>query len=304
MVVITIVIFSLLITALLVWALMRMTRGSSDIPKPTGGNGQPKSVQSLVEPFLKRALLIKGTSTSSTSYFGGQPPKGVPFTWPENKGRPLSFLACIDLQQLPAVLDWLPKTGKLLFFYDLEEQPWGFDPADQGGWEVIHATGRLDAEEQQESSLPNIKPGSLMNTKSIGFVPAHLPPTYEDEVISSLKLTDIEETNLMEWRTSLLGEGPLHLMGGYPDNIQTPQMALQCQMVTEGLYCGDSTYDNNPQNEELSRKAKDWQLLLQMDSDEDLGVMWGDGGSLYFWIRAEDARQGCFNKAWLILQSH
>ena len=48
--------------------------------------------------------------------------------------------------------------------------------------------------------------------------------------------------------------------------------------------------------------AKDWRLLLQMDSDDDLDVMWGDAGILYFWIQADEARRGDFSNAWMILQ--
>ncbi len=35
-------------------------------------------------------------------------------------------------------MDWLPRIGLLLFFYDMETEPWGFDPEDRGGWSVIH----------------------------------------------------------------------------------------------------------------------------------------------------------------------
>jgi uncharacterized protein YwqG len=43
-------------------------------------------------------------------------------------------------------------------------------------------------------------------------------------------------------------------------------------------------------------------LLLQLDTDDDAGMMWCDVGSLYFWIREQDARAGDFSKIWMILQ--
>lgn len=41
---------------------------------------------------------------------------------------------------------------------------------------------------------------------------------------------------------------------------------------------------------------------MQVDSDDDLGVMWGDAGMLYFWVEESAARAGDFSNAWVILQ--
>ena len=48
----------------------------------------------------------------------------------------------------------------------------------------------------------------------------------------------------------------------------------------------------------------EWRLLLQVDSDDDAGMMWCDVGQLYFWVREVDARAGDFSRTWTILQSH
>lgn len=300
----SIVLIIVLLAALIAWIVYRKPLSGSKTTTSSMVNERPRPVQSLVESFLKPSILIKSTLTNTASYLGGQPPQFPAFKWPEHKGRPMGFLACIDLSQLPDALDWLPKAGKLLFFYDMEEQPWGFDPSDRGGWFVIHVTGTLETDGPMATVPPNLNPEHLLKSKRIRFVTANLPPTWEDDALSSLNLTDAEENTLMEWRSSLCGEGPLHLMGGYPDPVQTAQMALECQLVSNGLYCGDATGYQDPRAKQLADSAKDWQLLLQMDSDDDLGVMWGDVGSIYFWIRADDAKQGHFDRAWLILQSH
>lgn len=300
-----VIVFSIaLLAALLVWMIYR--KGPSDLKAMTTStsDGQPRPVQDLVEPLLKPSILIKTTLTNSASYLGGTPPLFPAFKWPEHKGRPMGFLACIDLSQLPDALDWLPKTGKLLFFYDMEEQPWGFDPNDRGGWSVIHVTEPLETKALKAAAPPNFNPEHLLKSKSIRFVMANLPPTWEETALSPLNLTEVENEALMEWRSTLSGEGPLHLMGGYPNPIQNAEMALECQLVSNGLYCGDPTGYQDPRAKQLAESAKDWQLLLQMDSDDDLGVMWGDVGSIYFWIRADDAKQGHFDRAWLISQSH
>lgn len=71
------------------------------------------------------------------------------------------------------------------------------------------------------------------------------------------------------------------------------------------LHGGKSFANEDPSDaelKELSEGAKDWRLLLQFDSDDDLKVMWGDAGIIYFWIREQDARAGRFERAWVVLQ--
>jgi uncharacterized protein YwqG len=46
----------------------------------------------------------------------------------------------------------------------------------------------------------------------------------------------------------------------------------------------------------------DWHLLLQVDSEQAAGMMWGDVGRLYYWIRSKDLKAGNFDNVWLVLQ--
>jgi hypothetical protein len=45
------------------------------------------------------------------------------------------------------------------------------------------------------------------------------------------------------------------------------------------------------------RERASWRLLLQIDSDDDLGLRWGDCGVLYFGMRADDLRAERFERA-------
>ncbi len=45
-----------------------------------------------------------------------------------------------------------------------------------------------------------------------------------------------------------------------------------------------------------------WVTLLQIDTDDDLGVMWGDVGLIYYMIREQDLRALKFDQHWLVLQ--
>jgi uncharacterized protein YwqG len=54
----------------------------------------------------------------------------------------------------------------------------------------------------------------------------------------------------------------------------------------------------------LRTGAADWRLILQLDTDERAGWMWGDGGKIYVWMREQDVRARRFDRCWTILQSY
>jgi uncharacterized protein YwqG len=52
-----------------------------------------------------------------------------------------------------------------------------------------------------------------------------------------------------------------------------------------------------------SKGMSDWQLLLQVDSDEHAEMRWATAGMVYYWIKLADLRAGRFDETWLVLQS-
>jgi uncharacterized protein YwqG len=79
-------------------------------------------------------------------------------------------------------------------------------------------------------------------------------------------------------------------------------MELECQLASNGLYCGDTTGYSDPRAGELASGASEWKLLFQIDSDDALDFMWGDSGRLYYWVLKDEAQRGDFANAWLVLQ--
>lgn len=77
-------------------------------------------------------------------------------------------------------------------------------------------------------------------------------------------------------------------------------MEEQCQGVMRGLNLEGADL----KTEEHVSSTAEWGLLLQVDTDNDAGMMWGDTGMLYFWIREQDARAHDFSKVWMILQCY
>lgn len=252
------------------------------------------------------ALLMRKCSDRTGIFFGGKPPKVADFTWPTRDGRVLTFLACVDCAGFPASEDlaWLPRTGCLLFFYDTKEEPWGFDPKDRGGCKVIHLdAGRVDLSTTMDPP-GNLAEALLPKKVCMGFTLRQLPPDPQSREMDAADLSIDEGDAFYEYRTSLYENHPRHQVGGYPYAVQSADMDVECQLVTNGLYCGDPSGYNDPRAAKLKPGAKDWSLLLQMDSDDDLGVMWGDCGTLYFWVRREEAKQLNFDNAWVILQCY
>ena len=66
---------------------------------------------------------------------------------------------------------------------------------------------------------------------------------------------------------------PAHHLFGYPSPGGN-DMDLECQLVSNGLYCGNASGYNNPQAKQLRAGRSDWILLLQLDTDDDAGMMW------------------------------
>ena len=263
-------------------------------------------VAEVVAPLRKTTVVLRASETKSASYLGGRPPAFPGLQWPDKDGRPLGFLACIDLSQVGAI-DWLPRAGLLLFFYDLDKQPWGFDPKDGGGWAVIHLVDSTEV--TGVAAFPaGLEADWRLPRRDITFRVASIPPPWELAPLDSPDHTDEQAERLWnaldDLREAQYGPGPKHQIGGYPKPIQGAEMELECQLASNGIYVGDPSGYQDPRVAALREGAKDWRLLLQVDSDDDLNVMWGDVGMIYFWVREQDARRGDFTKTWLILQCH
>jgi uncharacterized protein YwqG len=94
-----------------------------------------------------------------------------------------------------------------------------------------------------------------------------------------------------------------HQLLGHPDPIQG-DMQIECQLVSHGLHAGVRFQDDATDWQDLAVGAEDWQLLLQLDSDDCSDMMWGDCGRLYFWIRHDDLVTRSFDRSWMMLQCY
>lgn len=259
------------------------------------GNKKPlepsRDIRPLLEPLAVPAVHVIKQAEVTRSYFGGDPLLPSNLKWPHRGDEPLAFLARLSLSELASVrpIDWLPKEGALLFFYDSDSQPWGFDPKDRDGWAVVR--------------VPDVDPPSrLGEARSIGFQRIDVLPPFERESVTALAFDDTESDEYGTIADEPFGDHPKHQVSGLPCPVQGDRMELECQLVSRGLFCGNSSGYKDPRAAELESGSEQWRLLFQMDTDSELNVMWGDGGMLYFWVEEEAARAGRFDNVWLVLQ--
>lgn len=199
------------------------------------------------------------------SKFGGYPDLPSPAHHP---GENLTFLAQFRLSDFAGCesVEPLPKEGLLSFFYDLDEQPWG-DADERHLWRVVYTS---------ETTLERVRIGEALNERAVVFEESYAPI-----VDSLLELMTEDDFVAME---ELFDEGEVHAIGGHPDAVQND--------VFEEI---EDTY-----GERFSNPF----LLFQMDSTEELDIMFGDAGILYFLIPTEALRAKHFEEAEIIMQCY
>lgn len=282
------------------------------------------SFYNIIEPTLKNAIRIKLNPVSENkidigkSKIGGKPDLPLNQKWftetnieiiKEKKllflnkksekeiTRSLSFLAQINLSEIKNydTENLLPKSGILYFFYSSEQSAWGFDFADRNKFKVFFYDDDLNNLRRNEFP-ENLEEDGKFKCCELNFESEVSLPSCDNEIYGKLKE---EEMDLIF--EEILNEETINKLLGHSDIIQN-EMELECELVTNGIYCGDASGYNNPKAKELEKNAKNWQLLFQIDTNEEAEMMWGDCGRIYFWIKKEDLKNKKFENCWMILQ--
>ncbi|PFK43949.1 hypothetical protein COI93_09350 [Bacillus cereus] len=247
---------------------------------------------------LDRAIQIhlhKGSDEQiaiGTSKLGGFPDLPNDLKIPTYKDTPLHFIGQLNLEEVQPYHkeNLLPTKGMLYFFYDAEEQPWGYDPRDTGGHRILY-TENIENLKRRELQT-EVFPPSV-----ISFQEAW---TLAKEKVGETGLSHDDEWDLYKEIEELYIDGLHHLLGS-AQAIQSEEMAEECHLVTNGIYLGNG-YPSDEEIKILPGSPKDWMLLLQLDTNDESEMDWGDIGLLYFWIKKEDLLRRNFENTWLILQ--
>ncbi len=249
----------------------------------------PVRLQEPLIALLRPAIALSATRADDAliplgaSKFGGAPDVTAGFEWPTWNGEPLGFLAQINLEEVAPfdVEGVLPRSGVLAFFYYFGDGDWPYgDEEDKDGYRVFHFASEL-----QRIEIPEGSGGSMpIRTASIRFdvapdVPRH--PYY----VTGEQLSELSEEEREQWTAfeEALPKHPLHLMWGYPTTIQDDARLEAANTTGRGT-------------------LHDWNLLLQVDTDDEIDFMWGDAGAMFYLMHRDDLAKHDFAQTWLIAQ--
>ncbi|GHO82032.1 YwqG family protein [Dictyobacter formicarum] len=263
--------------------------------------------QVLVQPAISlKATPVKDAQAEAKlkvaiSKLGGVPDLPAGQKWPMWKDAPQSFVGQIRLEET-APYDTnhrLPQQGMLWFFYDSRQETYGENPQDAGGWSVFYSS---DIQQLQPAKVPEaLAEQARFKTSTISFASTLMMAQQPQLEIAGLAWNNDDQAKYDAVYARFMSKAsttqPHHQMLGYPETLQD-DMRLQCQMMTNGI-----TDIDDPRVAELTKSANEWQLLLQVDSDERIGMNWPGAGMLYYWIKLADLQAQKFDSTWLVAQS-
>lgn len=198
------------------------------------------------------------------------------------RAEPLDFIAQVNFADIPhdsgIDLD-VPRIGRLLFFYDAAEQPWGGKAADILGARVIY-----DLSDPTELVLRDPPQGRrpAPAARCANRLVLTAPP---EDYVEIEKALEGQTGTYFEW---YIENGPGrpgrtsdHRVGGHPSQVQS-------DMRKDNPFYGSSS---------------DQLLVLQISNDDATNMMWGGSGYLYVWIDRRDLHANRWDRAHVILQT-
>lgn len=286
---------TLVLAALAVCAIIGALRGL--IPKPRAVRERraeaTKRAVAEIKAMQAWSLVLGPATRARTSRFGGEPDLPAGTSWPAGPEEPMAFVGQFDLAAAseaggPA---WLPGDGMLFVFH---HENWGYPDLVR----VLYVQGRVE-----ESKMPTRSPdGWAYPTRSINFERRTSLPSLEWLLMDG---HDLEPAGPAWAELSVITDKrPMpkahHQIGGFPEEIQPGHLPLDAELA----WRREGGPSRKPRVYSPQEASKDWRLLLQIDTDEDLGMSWMDGGRLYVLIREQDARAGDFSQTVTIVQTY
>lgn len=266
-------------------------------------------------PYARNVIRITpevcddGDIPVGASKFGGCPDLPAGMEWFQvqhgSYAAPLYFVAQINFAEIASfdVEHKLPERGMLYFFYDGEtDARLNWLPSGNGlTWQIFFCEdesavlSRCDSPanmEENEFSQP-FGAARLQFESEL-----EMPPEGSDLIRDKEFFADTDVFyRYAEWVSGVSRECHSQLFGHAKLNMFNG-MERDCECVRQKIPC---TIDG-----EKSIAYEDllhWNLLLQVDSNEEMDMYWGDMGWLCLWITSEDLRARRFDKCLVMHES-
>ncbi|HET6261117.1 MAG TPA: YwqG family protein [Chloroflexia bacterium] len=303
-----------------------------------------RELESLVQPSvrIRTQRVDEDSIPAGASKLGGHPDLPREISWPLSStlvdvedipqgddepwnGIPLAFLAQLSLTDVAeyGLSDVLPRSGMLYFFLEVSDETYfGAVLEQRDSWRVLYYDGDLSL--LVRAPYPDGLPGeghfpacALQFSREITLPPRHAadleglklstrPPVDWSKGPLDSRLAQEDATSggyeedaygaISDHLYKLYGEdAPIHRLLGYADQIQN-DLQGECEVASRGLEWSDLA---NPEID-----VSKWRLLLQIDSDEECGMSWGDAGRVYYFIEAEALQARDFSRVWTIMQCY
>lgn len=253
----------------------------------------PEELSEELGKMYRNAIYIEAAESAEVypgcSKIGGFPDVPADFQWMRsNEGNALTFLMQINCEEIhPLDKDNIfPEKGMLYFFYDFDSEPWD---SEENGYAVCYYDG--DIPELQPCPFPDdrgsgyfkyAEENCVINEQPVKFFSAPDLPEYDDNEDAAEKYS-YEEYEAARYK----------LLGYDPDDYSEEYFKL-------------SGYSNSIQYGLSEEFDSSYVQLCQLSTFEcdGCGFMFGDGGSLYFYIKKEDLSSRQFDKAEISLQCY
>ncbi len=260
-----------------------MNRSSFEVELPGALLPFRKKIEATVQPFVEIKAQPEKDLSLWQSKFAGLPylPQEVPYPR-DAQGQPMALLAQLNFAEAPK-LEGFPEQGILQFYLSNGDDLYGMcdeDLAKQSGFRILYFPTVVEDKSilvTDFSFLPELDMLPLQASCSLTFRLQQAPmPVYDyrfDSLVLGQSRSEMSDELLnacdqYEKRFSSAG----HKLGGYPYFTQ-----------------------NDPRHRG-KYKNKDYDLLFQMDTDGEAGIMWGDCGVGNFFIRRQDLQKRDFSR--------
>ncbi len=230
------------------------------------------------------------------SKMGGQPDLPTHVPWPEVSGRPMAFIAQINLQEAAPydIEGILPSDGLLSFFVDdpddvYDDEAFEDDPSDAPTCRVLYLDeddcATLTRQRWPSALLENY----LYTSAAIGM---RVVGTLPDSKLPSIRtlLTEQERQSYWDVRVGTIREsaGDWHWLLGYASaQGESPELAHFASLQKWGVDWDTLTqaldgFGDQALAERVEREGADWRLLLQVYGNSEANMGWYGGGVLHF----------------------